>query len=622
MLRNNQQDNLYNLIDIIKYCNDLYYYIKNLFLKKVNKFAYTKKGMAEYIQINNNFDESKQIIKKVDIINGTGFLFTLFGNDFIPKMISIDVTRNFDDILNIYVDVLVLYFNYKFNASYYETKEELVLNGLVYYNNGKYNININMFFDICRKLKDVEYNIIERYSLIQKHDYGKLLNMFDMTNEKIYLKEEKVLDGMDIFFKKYDELQKNIKSLDNVEFRSYIKCFSDILKSYDDEKMIVIIGGEKIILIEGNPYDIIINKIDNDLLLKYYEYDDPSVIKASYDKIIINIIKESHPLINKLMYNISHVPTVKTGIYSLLFSKLNGKNAVLKDEKIFLILYISYYFEHMKFLKINFFLRDRTIDSEYQQKKFLQDVIIPHNELTEVDKKIFQFQNLLDEYIDLLDAKVINLCDYNLDADGTYKKCNIESEMKKYYEKYFKATDKNEIYKICSDYIDGILWTFNYYFNFHYHNQSSKWYYPHEKSPFITDMFNYMNNIKTQNDKLFKSEFISAKITDLLKYNIEFKKYMLPIHHTAYISTLNTKLDVKEKYRNELEKALKIAKSKNITSYEINIETIVDDIIKNNTSVQKYINCSGAIYLSKCVVNKMMESLPPIDIYLQELHKQ
>ena len=62
-----------------------------------------------------------------------------------------------------------------------------------------------------------------------------------------------------------------------------------------------------------------------------------------------------------------------------------------------------------------------------------------------------------------------------------------------YYEKCLNSYDDEDIYNCCENYITGILWTFNYYFN---GCKSWKYVYNYRHCPSLNDIISTMNSIK------------------------------------------------------------------------------------------------------------------------------
>ena len=76
------------------------------------------------------------------------------------------------------------------------------------------------------------------------------------------------------------------------------------------------------------------------------------------------------------------------------------------------------------------------------------------------------------------------------------------------------------------NYIEGILWTFNYYFN--KTNNVSNWYYKYKESVFISDIYSYIY----KNPNSLKDIYNNLK-----KYNVnDLNKYFTPDKQLEFIS--------------------------------------------------------------------------------------
>jgi 5'-3' exonuclease len=80
-----------------------------------------------------------------------------------------------------------------------------------------------------------------------------------------------------------------------------------------------------------------------------------------------------------------------------------------------------------------------------------------------------------------------------------YKLINYEDEdfKQKYYSLYFNLNTKKEfdekIENICKNYLEGLLFTMNYYFD---KIPAWNWYYEYQLTPFISDFYNYFKKFK------------------------------------------------------------------------------------------------------------------------------
>ena len=87
ILRQDQQKNIYNVIDIDLLGNNIYDYINKLLENDIENY-------------NSNYP------KKEKIIDDLVFIFTVFGNDFVPKLVTFDVKTDITETINIYIKTL------------------------------------------------------------------------------------------------------------------------------------------------------------------------------------------------------------------------------------------------------------------------------------------------------------------------------------------------------------------------------------------------------------------------------------------------------------------------------------------------------------------------------------
>jgi len=188
---------------------------------------------------------------------------------------------------------------------------------------------------------------------------------------------------------------------------------------------------------------------------------------------------------------------------------------------------------------------------------------------------------------DPLDGKIINTLNKDIhDSNYLEEEYSITYYLNKkdvFYKKH-KMPSKYE--ESCKEYIYGLQWIFNYYFN---NKIDYSWYYPYEKTPFIEDIY----------DTLSKMENLDIKILDipLLFTPIEQSIYTSPIEITHLLSS---------KYQNMTKKFYK----------KYNLENILNTL--NN------INCDNANYLSKCSIlniNHPIYKLSPIE-FIKEFRSE
>jgi 5'-3' exonuclease len=69
-----------------------------------------------------------------------------------------------------------------------------------------------------------------------------------------------------------------------------------------------------------------------------------------------------------------------------------------------------------------------------------------------------------------------------------------------YYNLFFKMNEAKDIDGVCANYLEGIQWTFDYYFGGN--DPSWGWYYKNEYSPTALDLFNHMIECSSQSPRL------------------------------------------------------------------------------------------------------------------------
>jgi 5'-3' exonuclease len=177
-------------------------------------------------------------------------------------------------------------------------------------------------------------------------------------------------------------------------------------------------------------------------------------------------------------------------------------------------------------------LRQNALDilcTAYKKAKHdLHDHLIRFNKRTEEHEINFEFLKVLleliskheDEYI-TLSTKEYNACRYNtnrrpncpiekyaLDLDN-YPIMNSMTKLidpindnkwrMSYYHYLFTDISLKDIKSVCLNYIEGLIWNMNYYFNKEY---STTWYYKYPYPPSMSDLF---NNMCIMNDNDFNA---------------------------------------------------------------------------------------------------------------------
>jgi len=178
---------------------------------------------------------------------------------------------------------------------------------------------------------------------------------------------------------------------------------------------------------------------------------------------------------------------------------------------------------------------------------------------------------------DPLDNKIINT--FNKDIhDRNYLEEKYSSSYYLYpKDVFYKKHDMNPK-NSANEYINGLLWIFNYYFN---DELNYSWYYPYEKAPFIDDIYENLLSRDTLE--------LTTKDIPLLFTPIEQAIYTSPIEITNLLTS---------KYQNMTKKFYK--------KYNLS----------NTLATINNIDCNNSNYLSKCSLLKIdhpIYKLSPIE---------
>jgi len=208
VLRHNQQTsaqsgtNIYDLIDIRMLKSNISYYINN----------------HPDIPSKENFD--------IDRINyDIVCISTLFGNDFVPKIETINVKKGFQDIMDAYLKTLI---NLK-EKGFYLVKNK---NG-----DNEYRLNFTFLKAIIRNLLPVEDDFIKHNNLYNQYiTIGQIKNVFDYME----INSENLVSTFNHFRQEYDNLKNLIKNNGNFTYYETNDRFMNSLK-----KSIVIVMDEQ-----------------------------------------------------------------------------------------------------------------------------------------------------------------------------------------------------------------------------------------------------------------------------------------------------------------------------------------------------------------------------------------
>ena len=302
----------------------------------------------------------------------------------------------------------------------------------------------------------------------------------------------------------------------------------------------------------------ILNNYENKLL--YERYAQNNYKNTSYIKLILeldtkannfydrlnNYITGYNKFVNnkfRIINNYGETPFPNNLLKKqiLIFENKDMYNDIIKetDEEInnkFKI-YLNKYHKNNLYFRNTYTQYNEEFDKEYIELEH------PLMSITNLDRELYKFNNRLDNYRNLHTTDElgwINIEHYK----GKYyisKDDNIENNKKKYYEN-FKIEDVNNL---CNEYISGIFWIFDYYFNKKTNtNKISTWCYSYNTVPFVSDLINYISNVINLN-------VLFNKMSDITSTNyIESNLFMTDIEYEIFISPPNNIINyIPERYK-------------------------------------------------------------------------
>jgi 5'-3' exonuclease len=444
-------DNIvYNIIDVDKLSDTIIEYMSPK-LKTINSDKTTRKR----------------------IINDIVFLFTIFGDDFLPKIESYNVKTDIEVLFDFYVEA---------------------------------------------KLKDDDYLLIkdDNTTIINRRFFAKLLKNMGAKEDDILLRNYYKTN-----FKNYNYLIKTIA--------------------------------------------MYIAKHETD----YYEVNHHNIAKfithynvcRELDKIgdLTSITDNLHLFIKENINAIDVCNTIDEEV-----TCLNEKNNIIK-------LYKKYIDKVGKPPPINNYLKsDKDLRNYIRLQKFENTINNKYHQqytkdMTSEQKEFYKMEKLLEPYGEKYSATKINI--------------RSEQEKLTFYKKYFYKDDMDVI---ILEYLSGLKWMVDYYYNNKIHNN---WTFKYTKSPLLKDVFNYL---------YINPEYKENELVHL-------DTFFTPLEQFLYVTPFNSDhpqkeyLDMLIGSRGKSAKAAEFVKT--MGKYYFDMKMVVDSDVK----------CEGVSYLNKCHITKMSD---------------
>jgi 5'-3' exonuclease len=492
ILRYNSQSNEYDLVNISILCDNIYAYATNMC--KLNK---------------NDFN-------KLNVTNDIAFIFTLFGNDFIPKLESIDVRNDIETLMNIYCGCMAK-----------SQKKYIIFNN----KDGTFKINYINFFNLINQMAQIEDILLLDTFMSNKyrnyHFYKRELKI-----ERLY---PFLIDYIETTNKLFDEL----RSLD-----SNISTINTLINNYNIGNYI-----KYFLILEGQLKRSVLDNYDDDKLLELFK--------------------------------------------NLLIKMINNKKI---------------------YGKIKFQLYDtHNTSTDFHTKNIKDNLPHPAMEITSYDIDSYKLDRKMGSYEVMLNAIDFSLGSINISlySNGNYKfiPYNKLSNIINYYDTFFDISykkishngkntimfDQHKMETLVNDYIKGLFWVFNTYFNKNNSSQNSNfistWFYPHHRVPLIYQVRDILTYYKNKDNNLYitKMNELFTEVTSDNRFIVPKDGFMTKLEHYIYVTPKNKQKDVPHIYDDIIN---------NINMFP-DLNSIVDDIWSGNNT-NNIIDCRRIPYFNKC----------------------
>lgn len=447
ILRHNQQkstidETFYDLIDIDIFKKNIHDYLDD---KTVNKKFFIKDMIC---------------------------LASVFGNDFIPKIESIDVQFNFEQLLDVYLATFKFFDGEIYLTEFRKDKNKWYLNG-------------SFFVKFLEFYWDKElFNMKENYMMNNYKMYKMFKNIFSNVGKN---------KNADPNFVNHTNFEKM-----NMRFKQHVSKIFDIIKSCPSSN-------------KSTHLELVNEKLHNLFSKDYTESDFLNHLKQLVQ---FDLFKYSVP---EYVRGYNGIKNYLTSLDNQEFLKLFLPIARKNPEK-----------------KVVRSYRDdvyKNISKTTRHKNAIND-LIARGEGTKFDKEYYIFSNMLDHYSKMLKNEPLNLVNMKDDPNktlGNYYKLFFDVDKYKFIENKHSIREGVQTMKLqngIKKYIEGLIWTFNYYYN--ETNNVSKWFYDGERAPILRDIYIYIKN----NPKCLKKAYNDLKTFEITS----LKEFFSPVEQLMYIT--------------------------------------------------------------------------------------
>jgi 5'-3' exonuclease len=317
---------------------------------------------------------------------------------------------------------------------------------------------------------------------------------------------------------------------------------------------------------------------------------------------IIELIKNNITLSDELIKNIIKNYSFKNYfIKQVLIIENNIKYEDITEDNI-LNLYGNYLDKIIDKIKnsryynnLKFFEYTDSIDDKFHSSNIILEQIHPLMEINNYDKEIYKFNNKLNEYKKILGINNNKLGYINISVNNNFYKIHTDAyldyNMNNYYDTLINKINKgNTVKNLCNEYITGLLWNFDFYFNKYEKTNICIWSYKYNISPFIIDLYNYISKLNNRNNVLENS--FNLINNDDSEYYVKEENFINELEHYIYISPSDKiKDNIPEKYKYIYDD----------TNIFPNLKEISNNILTENN----YIYCDKGSFINKSIIKDL-----------------
>jgi 5'-3' exonuclease len=560
VVRRDQQKNHYDYVDSTKVVNNIVDFIST---------------MVSRDKIKNNM---------VDLINDICFVITLFGNDFVPRIQTINISVHIDLILEKYGATLN-----KLNKKFPVCKRYLIDNSKNYYT-----LNWVFFMELIDELASSEHLLYSDMYIENHYNYRWLKRYMSETTithtlyKYIELINNKVFPAIFEYNNTTDTLKKE-DILNNI-MQSVLSYFG--VKNISS--MITLLNSHNI------------DALDPQLINSDNKTDIENTYRAD---IFVRFFVSSHN-----------------------FDSFKPKRCDIKENNKIKVM-LKFVLDNFDFNKRHRLLKGKfqksDIDDDYNVKIIEESMPVQGMDVTAYDKEIYKLDRRIEPYkimlnenpenntLGYLNIKYIkrkNIPKYEIDQQSA--KINYAQYLTEYIN--IPISDNVEIMKIAEQYVVGLCWVLDFYINKNNREENLKyvsvWFYPNYYAPTLYMISMYLHNMfasLTSRHKDIKKKLgvfnniLNTQVKNMMSVSnkelyVTRENFINKQEHYLYVNPVNDRdnMKVDDIY-------MPLREDRTIFP---DIRHLAQEMYDNREKFLGHMDCKTALYNSKC---RMDEKLMP-----------